>query len=297
MPHELSFSKTRLAPTPGGYLHAGNALNFLLTQALARQSGAGILLRIDDLDRERYRTAYARDIFDTLRFLNIPWSEGPQNVDDFEAKWSQRCRMNLYRDALERLRRNNHVFACTCSRTQSGNCTCYDKGLSLDAPDTSWRVMTDADAIAVRTVDGRLEIAPLPAEMKNFIVRKKDGLPAYQLSSVADDLHFGIDLIVRGADLWPSTLAQHFLAKRLGDERFASIAFYHHPLLADERGEKLSKSAGALSVMQWRESGKSLPDFFAFIGTLLPVEQPENAAALLKTLNANRREEDTGKST
>lgn len=265
--------RTRLAPTPSGYLHAGNALNFLLTAALAKKYNAKLLLRIDDLDRERYRTAYAQDVFDTLRFLNVQWNEGPKDVTGFEERWSQRRRMNLYEEALVKLREAAAVFACACSRTQTMLCTCREKELSLDAPNTSWRLLTTDERIAVRTLDDNTVTSSLPDEMKNFVVRKKDGLPAYQLSSVVDDLHFGVDFIVRGEDLWPSTLAQQFLAKRLGEERFAAIAFYHHRLLTKSSGEKLSKSAGDASVKHWRESGKSLPEFLAFINNLLPATQ------------------------
>ena len=96
--------------------------------------------------------------------------------------------------------------------------------------------------------------------MMNFIVRKKDGNASYQLSSVMDDLHFGVDLIVRGADLFDSTLAQLFLADNLADDRFGKITFHHHPLLQGSDGAKLSKTAGAYSVRAMRASGKTPSD-------------------------------------
>lgn len=280
-----SFSKTRLAPTPSGYLHAGNAFNFLLTAALAKQAGARMLLRIDDLDRERYRPAYANDVFETLRFLNISWDEGPQSLSAFEESWSQRHRLPLYNHALENLRRAGAVFACTCSRTQSAGCLCSERRLPLDTPHANWRLLTGDDSIAVRSLDGTLRCGTLSAEMKNFVVRKKDGLPAYQLTSLADDLHFGIDLVVRGEDLWPSTVAQHLLAQHLGEERFSRIRFFHHPLLTASDGRKLSKSAGDTSVKHWREEGKTLAGLVAYIsrGLHLPVPA-ENGQALLRAL-------------
>lgn len=266
------FAKTRLAPTPSGYLHAGNALNFLLTAALAKQCGAKLLLRIDDLDRERYRTAYAVDVFETLSFLNIHWNEGPRRLEEFESLWSQQCRMNLYEAALEKLKVKNAVFACTCSRTQTEHCCCKEKGLSLDAPKVSWRLHTTADLIAVRTLNGNTRNVALPDEMKNFVVRKKDGLPAYQLASVVDDLHFNVDVIVRGEDLWPSTVAQHFLARQLDEEKFSAIRFYHHPLLKTATGEKLSKSAGDTSIKQWREEKKTVEELTTYISQSLSLQ-------------------------
>jgi glutamyl/glutaminyl-tRNA synthetase len=278
-----TFYKTRLAPTPSGYLHAGNAVNFLLTCALAKRSGAKVLLRIDDIDRERYRRAYAEDVFDTLHFLNIGPDEGPRNVEDFERNWSQRHRLYLYEQALQKLRAGNAVFACDCTRTQSIACACRKKGLSLDAPAKSWRLITDDSAIVVPTIDGNTVTDLLPAEMKNFVVRKKDGLPSYQLSSVVDDLHFGIDLIVRGRDLWPSTLAQVFLAEWLGEDHFAAVCFYHHPLLTNSKGEKLSKSAGDSSVKHWREAGKTAVEFLAYLNVFADESFGlENAAAIFR---------------
>lgn len=259
------FFKTRIAPTPSGYLHAGNVFNFLLTATLAAKTGAHLLLRIDDLDRQRYRPDYVGDIFETLHFLNIPWQEGPQNSADFEQHWSQQHRMPLYHEALKMLAQKDCVFACTCSRTQLRTCTCRQKKIPLDAPGASWRLHTTGHPIAVQTLDGGVITASLPEEMKNVIVRRKDGVPAYQLASVVDDVHFGIDAVVRGNDLWPSTLVQHYLATQLGAAAFSSIRFHHHPLLHDANGTKLSKSAGALSVRHWRAHGKTAADYIAFV--------------------------------
>ena len=97
----------------------------------------------------------------------------------------------------------------------------------------------------------------LPVDMHNFVVKKKDGFPAYQLTSVIDDLFYGIDLVVRGEDLRPSTLVQHVLASAMGKNEFQDITFYHHRLLMETSGEKLSKSAGATSIKYLRESGKA----------------------------------------
>lgn len=285
MPHRFSFFRTRLAPTPSGYLHTGNALNFLLASTLAKRHGANLLLRIDDMDRERYRAAYAEDIFDTLRFLNISWNEGPKDLIDFEQRWSQRWRLKLYEQALKKLREAGVVFACTCSRMQVNECRCRDKHLSLDMPNTNWRVVTNGEPVVVHGLDGQKMMASLPDEMKNFIVRKKDGFPAYQLSSLVDDLHFGIDFIVRGEDLWPSTLAQLYLANQLKEEKFSVVAFYHHPLLKGMSGEKLSKSAGDTSIKHWRESGRSADELLGYIGKTLGLPQPmKSAADLLKAL-------------
>lgn len=244
-----SFRKTRIAPTPSGFLHAGNAFNFLLIQALAKECGASILLRIDNGDRERYRAPYAQHIFDTLHALGIQYNEGPNDLTELEQSWSQRYRLPLYNQALQQLADTGAVFACTCSRTEWAGCLCAAKHLSLSTPGAAWRLHTNDDVLTVNEWSGTKQTS-LPSAMKNFIVRKRDGLPAYQLCSVIDDVHFGVDLIVRGEDLWASTLAQLHLATVLQRSSFPETCFVHHPLLTNDDGTKLSKSAGNYSVSE-----------------------------------------------
>lgn len=271
------FKRTRLAPTPSGYLHLGNVLSFVITVALAKQTGAKILLRIDDLDRERANPLYIQDIFDTLNFLEIPWDEGPHNLQEFESEWSQLHRMPLYQEGLNRLKDNHAVFACTCSRAQiqrlSGDDiypgTCYDQHINLNSENISWRLKTDSKTpLSVKTISGERIPAILPAAMNYFVVRKKDGYPAYQLTSLIDDIHFGVDLIIRGEDLWASTLAQHQLAGQLGAYAFTDAAFYHHPLLMATGDRKLSKSAGDTSVHYLRTHGKKPADIYTAIASM-----------------------------
>ena len=292
-----SFTKTRSAPTPSGYLHLGNVLSFALTAALARRTGAGTLLRIDDLDRGRVSRDYVEDIFDTLSFLGIPWDEGPRDFNEYERDYTQLGRMGLYREALLQLREEGKLFACTCSRTQvlrdspdggyAGRCR--DKGIPLDTEGCNWRIRTETAEIGVKGIAGVIggsvsaggeEVrAALPAEMTDFVVRKRDGFPAYQLTSVIDDLHYGIDLVVRGEDLWPSTLAQQWLARELGRAAFGEIRFYHHPLLMEGGSDapmrtaaKLSKSAGATSVRYLRGQGIRPADLYPMIVGMLGMD-------------------------
>jgi glutamyl/glutaminyl-tRNA synthetase len=270
-----SFHTTRLAPTPSGYLHIGNVFSFALTAALAKETGAKIRLRIDDMDRDRVEQKYIDDIFETLSFLNIPWNQGPKDAEDFEARFSQRHRLNLYENALKRLVATGLVYACDCSRKQiaeqNGGIypgTCKHKTILLETPDVAWRLNTDtARMVCINKID----FVPFPADMQHFVVRKKDGFPAYQLTSVVDDLHYGVDLIVRGQDLLPSTLAQLFLAQVLGESKFANIHFHHHRLLTDAGDRKLSKSAGDTSIHYLRALGKTAPEIFMIIGEQLGV--------------------------
>ncbi|MBC7446694.1 MAG: tRNA glutamyl-Q synthetase [Hymenobacteraceae bacterium] len=250
--------RSRLAPTPSGYLHAGNALNFLLTEALVERAGGRLHLRIDDLDGARVRPAYLANIFDTLHWLGIRWDSGPHNVADFQAHYSQHLRLDRYAALLAALvARPGLVYACTCSRAQVAATTgpngpngqyagtCRDKHLPLTTANAVWRVRVPPEA-TVQFTDGflgsrTLDVAELVGD---FVIRKKDGLPAYQTASLADDIADGITLIVRGEDLLPSTAAQLWLAAQAGSgwAAFADVRFYHHPLLLDSAGRKLSKS-------------------------------------------------------
>jgi glutamyl-tRNA synthetase len=269
-----TFNKTRIAPTPSGYLHLGNLYSFLLTAELARSHGAKILLRIDDMDRERADRKYIQDIFDTLNFMGINLDEGPRSGEEFEREYSQIHRIGQYREALEQLAAGGHVFACECSRSQVAAAsadgsypgTCRYKHIPLDADNVCWRLVTGDSDVRVNTLNDGQVTAKLPAEMRDFIVRKKDGFPAYQLSSVIDDLYYGIDLVVRGEDLWASTLAQLYLSALLPGNNFKDVVFHHHHLLTDAKGEKLSKTAGAVSIQYLRNGGKSKEEILEMVG-------------------------------
>lgn len=214
------------------------------------------------MDSDRVEARYIEDIFDTLRFLEINWQIGPKNAEDHDAFYSQRLRLPLYQKALDKLTQTGLVYACDCSRAQiqTRNANggydghCRHRQLPLDKKDVAWRLDTSAaDSITVKTPDGSLH-ADFPDDVRDFVIRKKDGFPAYQLCSVVDDLHFGIDLVIRGQDLWSSTLAQLYLAKQLNEPAFGNITFYHHPLLLDAQKRKLSKSAGDTSIRALRKN-------------------------------------------
>ncbi|RYY34062.1 MAG: tRNA glutamyl-Q synthetase [Sphingobacteriaceae bacterium] len=289
------FNKTRIAPTPSGYLHLGNVLSFAVTAALGQQTGANILLRIDDLDRTRANPQFIQDIFDTLNFLEITWDEGPRSVEEFEDVWSQVHRLDMYNQALQQLWDSGQVFACTCSRAQidaagTGGVypgTCRNKHLPPNTPNAAWRLDTSLQKnLTIKTLAGEMLETALPDDMHHFIVRKKDGYPAYQLASVIDDLHFGVDLVVRGHDLWPSTLAQHYLASVLGTSPFENITFHHHPLLVQPNGNKLSKSAGATSVKFLRDEGRSTGYIYTQIAKMMNVnKQAQSFNELITIIN------------
>jgi len=251
-------------------LHLGNILSFAITAALAQKTGSKVLLRIDDLDQARADEVYIRDIFESLTFLGIHWDEGPNSPEEFQKSYSQKHRMGLYSAALQQLADEDQVYACLCSRKKLASvrtCSCMRQQVPLDAENASWRLKTIPHRrLSVKPCDGLALSAVLPPEMTNFIIKKKDGFPSYQLASVIDDIFYGVDLIVRGDDLWSSTLAQMELSFAIRSENFRQIGFFHHPLLLSESGGKLSKSAGATSINYLRQHGHSPADIWESVG-------------------------------
>lgn len=253
--------KSRLAPTPSGFLHRGNAFNFLLTAQMVRASKGQLLLRIDDIDKGRYRPEYVAHIFKTLDALGIEIGEGPDTVDALETIWSQHLRLDKYAKTLQDLRSTGKVYACDCSRKKvnaeaiNGNYSgyCRHRNLPLEQEGVTWRIdVRGATSVQLPDFPG-ITTAPINLEeaMGDFVIRKKDGLPAYQVCSLTDDLLFGIDLIVRGEDLLDSSAAQIWLADLLGTTAWLEqLKLLHHPLLKSRAGEKLSKSAGAAALLQ-----------------------------------------------
>lgn len=270
---QQQFKLTRIAPTPSGYLHLGNAFSFALTTHLAEITGAGILLRIDDMDQQRANENFIYDIFSTLDFLGINYTLGPKKSAELKNEWSQLHRLANYDAALIQLQSSNAVFACLCTRSQLQPCNCLTKNYPIDTPGAAWRLKTQLNLpLLIRTYEQGVLTALLPQQMHNFIVRKKDGFPAYQLTSLVDDIHFKTDLIVRGADLWPSTIAQHYLANALDFSTFGSVTFHHHDLLMGGENAKLSKSAGATSINFLRQQGATAKYIYGLINDMLKTQ-------------------------
>jgi len=249
---------TRIAPTPSGYLHEGNVANFMLVAALARAGGLRIRLRIDDLDRSRFREVYLQDIFDVLLWMGISWDDGPADPTGFLRDYSQLLRLDMYDQMLSELRNRGAVYACRCTRSKGGSgksfclADCHALGLSLDDPDFVWICRVDPTFEAgMHDYFGNIQKFGLcELGIGDFVVRRRREsvsarcFPSYQLASVADDVLYGTSLIVRGADLFDSSLRQLWLAHCLDLASFTSVRFVHHKLLLDGGQQKLSKSAG-----------------------------------------------------
>lgn len=255
---------SRIAPTPSGLLHKGNAFNFLLTWLMVRKNNGLLHLRIDDIDQTRARAEYLDDIFKSLTWLGINWDQGPRNREEVESTYSQIHHLDSYQEFLNELREKDSLFVCRKSRKDIQEHS-FD-GLYPDAfrsnagrfeeETIAWRILTPWPlAWTWQDLNLGLVEQPIDPGLKDAVVRKKDGMPSYQITSVVDDLRMGVNLIVRGKDLLGSSAFQLWLLGQ--SDKTQKILFFHHDLLLDAQREKLSKSTGATSLRHQYESGKS----------------------------------------
>ncbi len=259
---------TRIAPTPSGFLHVGNAVNMVLTHWLARTHDGRLLLRIDDFDTGRARPAYLEDVFRTLDWLGIDIDDGPSGPADFHSSWSMSTRIDSFRRARDRLMGGEHgsVFVCRCSRHDldpSGRCVagCREAGLALEPGRSALRMSVPcgptrdpaADPVRVASPEGRHpewmtgggRSRGLALPPGDHVLWRRDDLPAYQLGSVVADEELAVTAIVRGVDLLGSSALQLHVAGMLPAPGFRAVDLRHHALLTAPDGHKLSKSAGA----------------------------------------------------
>lgn len=247
---------TRFAPTPNGHPHLGNAVSFVITALVADWQKARVGLRLDDYDSLRIEDQYIRSSIEMIQKLGLHWEIGPRSLEQFKKQYSQSMRMELYLDRLKWIANHasDQIYACRCSRAEIKKQnlargvddlrypgTCRDRLISLDEPNTVWRLKAQGSQIKVIDFDG---YAWPVIELDDFVIRRRDGLPAYHLVSVLDDLHYQYDLIVRGSDLIESTAAQIELSRRF--EPFglwhSQAQFFHHAQVMGKGGQKLSKS-------------------------------------------------------
>ena len=288
----------RFAPSPSGRIHLGNMLCSLLAWLSARQKGGKVVLRIEDLDTARCKRPYAQQMIDDLLWLGLDWDEGPGVGGPQEPYW-QSERTALYEQALETLREKGLVYPCFCTRSElhaasaphrSDGQTIYAGTCrTLTAEEQAEKTLRRSPAMRLVTPDevwgftdghmGEYE-ENLATDCGDFLLRRSDGMFAYQLAVVVDDAAMGVTEVVRGSDLLSSTPRQLYLYDLLG---LKAPEFYHFPLLLDAQGRRLSKRNADAGLDELR--GKLAPEeilgCLAFLGGFNPSAAPKSARQLL----------------
>ncbi len=258
----------RFAPSPSGRLHLGHALSAAVGHDAARRGGGRFRLRIEDLDPGRCKAEFVDGIFEDLSWLGLNW-DGDVLV--------QSERTDLYAKALDRLRAQGLVYACFCTRADiaasltapHGDAGAAYPGTCRGLPDDperrastphSWRL--DArKALALTGLPGWTEhdgtrFEAREADIGDAILARKDAPSSYHLACVVDDAASGVDLVVRGADLRPSTPVQRLLQSLLG---LPEPTYLHHPLVLHDDGRRLAKRDVAPTLAAMREEGMDGP--------------------------------------
>jgi len=272
-------SITRLAPSPTGAMHLGNARTFLLNALLARQRGWRVIFRMEDLDGPRVQPGAAAQAVDELRWLGLEWQG--EIV-------TQSQRQDIYQASLDQLSKASLVYPCTCSRREItlaasaparedrlGSApvvypgTCRDKqamGEAVDSPGRprAWRVRVRDETINFEDKFAGLQSFNLAAICGDFIVFRNEGLAAYQLAVVVDDALAGVDKIVRGDDLLESAAMQIHLRKLLGMS--GEVEYFHLPLVVGPDGRKLAKRHGDTKLATYIRAGVSVNRILGLLG-------------------------------
>lgn len=258
----------RFAPSPSGRMHLGNAWSALLAWLSVRSQGGEMVLRLEDLDPDRCKKAYCDGVEEDLQWLGLDWDEGGSAGGE---TYYQSKRSGIYRDALDRIREANLLYPCYCTRGQlhapnaphrsdgeviyAGTC----RGLS--AAQRAEKEKNRRPAVRVITPDREISFTDslqgeyrenLARDCGDFILRRSDGVYAYQLAVVVDDALMGITEVTRGSDLLSSTPRQIYLQQLLG---YAAPSYCHVPLLCAPDGRRLSKRESDLTLRALRETG------------------------------------------
>lgn len=294
----------RFAPSPTGQMHMGNAWTALLAWLQVRAAGGTMVLRLEDLDPDRSRSAYGEELLADLRWLGLDWDEGP-DVGGSHGPYCQGERRASYQAAVAILAARGLVYPCYCTRAQLAAAaphvgegepayagTCRQRRDVPSERRPSLRVRIAAETVCFTDLVYGAVQQKLAEAVGDFVVRRADGVHAYQLAVVLDDAAMNITHVLRGHDLLASTPRQLYLYKLLG---LTPPVFAHVPLLLGEDGARLSKRHGDLSIAALRQQGITPAAIIGYLGWqagLLPELRPLAAQELIAAFHVERIKKD-----
>lgn len=261
----------RIAPSPTGLLHIGHGCTFWTAYQRALEHEGVLILRDEDLDPQRSRPQFADAMLEDLRWLGIRWQEGPDVGGPFRP-YRQSQRRQFYLDAWRKLRDSGAIYPCTCSRKDlalaasapndtddepvyPGNCRLKvtDAKRYNEPKGVNWRFrVPDGETISFMDRHQGPQSFVAGKDFGDFVVWRRDDIPAYQLAVVVDDAAMQVTEVVRGVDLLKSTARQLLLIRAL---RLSVPAYFHCDLIRDKKGVRLAKRHDALSLRSLREQG------------------------------------------
>ena len=279
--------KGRFAPSPSGRMHLGNLFSALLAWLSVRSQGGVMLLRMEDLDPDRCREEYAAQVARDLEWLGLDWDEG-YGAGGSSGPYRQSERGELYAQAFQSLEKSGLTYPCYCTRAERLAASAPHAGERLDVYDgrcrrrspeeleelagrrrPAWRVKVPGREISFTDgLQGAVR-ENLARDCGDFIIRRSDGVWAYQLAVTVDDGMMGVTEVVRGRDLLSSTPRQLWLLEELG---FPAPAYTHVPLLLAPDGRRLSKRDRDMDVEALRDTktSREITGELAFLCGLLP---------------------------
>ena len=288
----------RFAPSPSGRMHLGNLFAALLAWLSVRSAGGTLTLRMEDLDPDRCRPPYAALLAEDLRWLGLDWDEGYE-AGGPDGPYLQSGRTGCYAAAFRALEARGLVYPCYCTRAErlaasaphrsdgqavyGGRCrslTAAERAALEEIRRPAWRLRVPEGEVSF--TDGHCGpfTCDLARDSGDFIIRRSDGVYAYQLAVVADDAAMGVNQVVRGRDLLDSTPRQIYLYGLLG---LRAPAFYHVPLLCSGDGRRLSKRDRDLDMgaLRARHTPEEILGVLAFLAGLRERPEPVAARALI----------------
>ncbi len=260
----------RLAPSPTGGQHLGNARTYLVAWLSVRSQGGQVILRMEDIDSPRVKEDAAQQAIDDLQWLGLDWDVGPI---------VQTTRLGKYHAALEELKSKELVYPCTCTRKdieQAASAPHLDHEMPPYPGLCAYRHVADADNITDKPYAWRFRskavpayddlfaghIAPRVEYGGDFVVWKNNNTPAYQLAVVVDDAEMGVTEVVRGDDLIPSTPRQLQL---YGALNLQAPTFAHVPLVVGTDGRRLAKRHGDTRLASYRQQGLTPEEIVGYL--------------------------------